>query len=507
MAPEIFRVYEQEAGDFSYSNKCDIWSLGTVLYEMLLGHNLTKIIKFSKKTQKINQLKEFLLREEDIPISDSGLSHEAVDLLGKMLKKNPFQRISIDQILAHPWMVRTPRDSDQTSLLISFFLVDDLQQQGKLTKVFFDLRQTKVNVCKIFINQITREVLQLYLKLENFMEKAIGLEARLEEARVALGNEAHELFEQEWNGLFSACLRKVKALFEKVNDLNFQMSNKHAHMMYNFFIQSRRSMKAYEACCRLVKTVEERLGSNFSSLRSRTNADDFETLNQSEPGLNLRVQEGLLNCVEILHHVVLHEYWRQAGAIHVRDILVDCFDVLSFDVSELSYSINFKRALAEDVPDSVYSISYFLGNILKINELDSRSSKSFQSDEESAPTSHFQRQFNLYKHSQLGDSQESGFLFEEDDQMQKIANLVEIRIKWATVEVFRKKSVQTLSKRLFDTFRKFDFKAKQSDQGELSIFWSGFSGDEEEESNGEGMDREMGGQSWGNSSSSVSEFK
>lgn len=474
---------------------------------MLLGHNLTKIIKFSKKIEKFNQLKEFLLREEDIPIADANLSPEAIDLLRKMLKKKPFQRISIEQVLSHPWMTRSPRSTDQTSLLISFFLVDDLQQQGQLTKVFFDLRQTKVNVCKLFINQVTREVLQLYLKLETLMDKAIGLEARLAAARAALGEEAQELLEQEWSGLFSACLRKVKALFEKVNDLKFQMSNKHAHMMYNFFIQSRRSMKAYETCCQLVKTVEDKLGNNFSSMRSRTHADDFETLNHSESGLNLRVQEALLQCVEILHNIVLHEYWRRGGAVHVRDILVDCFDILSFDVSELSYSIDFKRGLADDVPDSVYSISYFLGNILKINELDSRSSKSFQSDEDFGPTPHVQRQFNLYKHSQLGDSQESGFFFEEDDQMQKIANLVEIRIKWATVEVFRKKSLQTLSRQLFDSFRKFDFKTKQPKNDELSICWSGFSGDEESDSSGDMQHDEIDRVSWRGSSSLVSEFK
>ena len=181
MAPEIFRIYEQDTEDFSYSNKCDIWSLGTVLYEMLLGHNLTKIIKFSKKTEKISQLKEFLLKKEDIQIQNNyGLSKLAINLLSQMLRKDPYKRININQVLSHPWMKNESEDGNHKTLLISFFLVDDLQQKGKLTRVFFSLRQTKVNVCKIFINQLMTEMIELYYKLEKLLRKTIDLEKKLE---------------------------------------------------------------------------------------------------------------------------------------------------------------------------------------------------------------------------------------------------------------------------------------------------------------------------------------
>jgi hypothetical protein len=404
----------------------------------------------------------------------------------------------------HPWMTNNLKEDNQKSLLVSFFLVDDLQEKGKLTKVFFELRQTKVNVCKIFINQIIKEMMDLYQKLEILMTKTIKLEKKLEKLQNNLKEDSQELLEHDWKGLFSACFFKMKSLFEKINDLRFQMSNKHVHMMYNYFMQSRRKMKSYEICCGLIKSIEERLETNFSSLQlnSRTNLDDYDTANQSEANSNVKIQEGLLNCVEILQKVVLREYLKPCDCTEItRDILVDCFDILSFDITELSYSINYNRSLAGDIPNEVYSISYFLGNIHKINELDSRSSKSFQSEDSGQPSLNFQRnQFNVYKNNQIliNEPDESGCLFEEDEQMQKIANLVKIKVNWVSSEVFRKKSIQNISKRLFDMFREFDFKKEKSVLDSVSLVWSDFS---EEESGRK--------ESWvetGNKDDSISEF-
>lgn len=36
MAPEIFKA-NQKNSEKSYDRKCDIWSLGTILYEMIFG--------------------------------------------------------------------------------------------------------------------------------------------------------------------------------------------------------------------------------------------------------------------------------------------------------------------------------------------------------------------------------------------------------------------------------------------------------------------------------------
>ena len=89
IAPEVF-------GNSGYKGfSCDIWSLGVTLYYMLKGEqpfkgkNLEELKKniFGQKCNKI----EFI-------------SEEAGDLLDKMLKKNPEERITLDEIFNHKWI-------------------------------------------------------------------------------------------------------------------------------------------------------------------------------------------------------------------------------------------------------------------------------------------------------------------------------------------------------------------------------------------------------------------
>ena len=89
IAPEIFK----NEGYEGYS--CDIWSAGVTLYYMLAG-----VQPF--KGGKIEELKEIILKGEYEQIKD--ISKEANDLINKMLKLNPKDRITIEEILKHPWL-------------------------------------------------------------------------------------------------------------------------------------------------------------------------------------------------------------------------------------------------------------------------------------------------------------------------------------------------------------------------------------------------------------------
>ena len=89
IAPEIFR----DEGYEGFS--CDIWSAGVTLYYMLAGSQ-------PFKAEKIEKLKELILKGEYDEIED--VSNEAKDIIKGMLKLDPKKRLTIDEILKHPWL-------------------------------------------------------------------------------------------------------------------------------------------------------------------------------------------------------------------------------------------------------------------------------------------------------------------------------------------------------------------------------------------------------------------
>ena len=89
IAPELFK----DEGYEGFS--CDIWSAGVTLYYMLAG-----VQPF--KGTKIEDIKKVILKGEYEPIQD--ISAEANDLINHMLKLNPKERITIKEILKHPWL-------------------------------------------------------------------------------------------------------------------------------------------------------------------------------------------------------------------------------------------------------------------------------------------------------------------------------------------------------------------------------------------------------------------
>ncbi len=73
----------------------DIWSAGVVLYAMLYG-----TVPF--KANNMSELQKMIIKAK-FTLQD-GISKEAKDLLRQLLERDPTQRITIPNILAHPWM-------------------------------------------------------------------------------------------------------------------------------------------------------------------------------------------------------------------------------------------------------------------------------------------------------------------------------------------------------------------------------------------------------------------
>eukprot|EP00475_Leptophrys_vorax_P019625 TRINITY_DN26902_c0_g1_i1.p1 TRINITY_DN26902_c0_g1~~TRINITY_DN26902_c0_g1_i1.p1 ORF type:complete len:109 (+),score=1.36 TRINITY_DN26902_c0_g1_i1:22-327(+) len=94
MAPELI--------DGCYGPEVDVWSAGVVMYVAMSGvppfwascnHSLAKAI-----------------REKELSFKSAkwrGVSKECTDLIGRMMAKDPRERITLEEILEHPWLLRT----------------------------------------------------------------------------------------------------------------------------------------------------------------------------------------------------------------------------------------------------------------------------------------------------------------------------------------------------------------------------------------------------------------
>ena len=90
MAPELLKEKE-------YSYEIDIWSLGIIIYTLLVG-------KTPFETQHFQELLEKVKRMDYTFPEKINISNEAKDLISKILVDDPSKRLTLDQILTHKFL-------------------------------------------------------------------------------------------------------------------------------------------------------------------------------------------------------------------------------------------------------------------------------------------------------------------------------------------------------------------------------------------------------------------
>ena len=94
MAPEI-------VGSEKYDCSVDIWSLGILLYELLMGHS-----PFSSKKDNNIMIK---IKLHDLSFKEKPLSKDCIDLIKGLLEPNPSNRLKIKEILVHPFIINNSK--------------------------------------------------------------------------------------------------------------------------------------------------------------------------------------------------------------------------------------------------------------------------------------------------------------------------------------------------------------------------------------------------------------
>ena len=94
---------------FGYDQKADIWSLGTICYEILIGSPPFDATSYEELTSKIQR------GNYKIP-NNLQLSVEAVSFLNAMLKYDPKQRLDINQLAKHKFLTLNSNEFTPLSL-------------------------------------------------------------------------------------------------------------------------------------------------------------------------------------------------------------------------------------------------------------------------------------------------------------------------------------------------------------------------------------------------------
>jgi len=99
LAPEMVEKKSHDA-------KIDLWSLGVLIYEFLVGGPPFEEESHHKTYDKISKV-EFTIPDH--------ISPEAADLIKRLLIRNPDKRLSIEGVLKHPWILKHVTQAVQQS--------------------------------------------------------------------------------------------------------------------------------------------------------------------------------------------------------------------------------------------------------------------------------------------------------------------------------------------------------------------------------------------------------
>ncbi|CAD8113714.1 unnamed protein product [Paramecium primaurelia] len=148
VAPEVLKGV--------YSETCDEWSLGCIMYVLLFGEP-----PFSG--QNIHQLEQ-QINKPNLKFK-LNISNECQDLITKLLEPNPNKRITCLQALKHTWMIR---DSNQYRMLTTMQSEEnslEIERIIELLRQYSESTQFKKEALKILLSQLT-DLQQKHLKMK-----------------------------------------------------------------------------------------------------------------------------------------------------------------------------------------------------------------------------------------------------------------------------------------------------------------------------------------------------
>ena len=147
MSPLVLKKYTNAGGleKFQgYNEKADIWSLGTIFYQLLTGNFLFNANNMKELIQKVDE------GNYSVPINKN-FSKEVVSFLNCMLQYNPEDRISVQNLAQHEFITENPSTFHKTDLSKIFDKIDkdqlliNIKKNTTIRKVFNTPSEKKLN--------------------------------------------------------------------------------------------------------------------------------------------------------------------------------------------------------------------------------------------------------------------------------------------------------------------------------------------------------------------------
>ena len=136
-----------------YNEKVDIWGIGILIFELVFGY---PPFSSNLNTVRFNNIKEGKINWPE-NLEDEVLK----DLIQKILKVNPKERISLDDIEKHPWLIDTYNKMKEDKLTNDTFINMEISQ----TQIYKNNLMNN-GISKLFNNNNKFERINSYAELE-----------------------------------------------------------------------------------------------------------------------------------------------------------------------------------------------------------------------------------------------------------------------------------------------------------------------------------------------------
>lgn len=223
IAPEVLNE--------KYDEKCDVWSCGVIMYILLCGY---PPFNGDSDNDILNRIREgnFVYPEEEW----ADVSKDAKDLINKMLKKNPEERLSAADALKHKWV--TGNNQSKIDAKFSTKCLDNMKkfhaerklQQAALTYIVNHLlnKEEKNELMELFesFDKNGDGVLSKEEIYEGYRQTMDEKEAKAEVDRIMSEIDIDKSGTIDYNEFLMAATSRQKVLNDQKLEQTFKMFDK-----------------------------------------------------------------------------------------------------------------------------------------------------------------------------------------------------------------------------------------------------------------------------------------